>query len=49
MGPRRSRYAGTVKTRLQHLVTAVAIDLARFAARVQDTPAAQTRRFASAS
>ena len=48
MGLRRSRYIGLAKTRLQHLVTAAAINLVRLAARVGDTAAAPTRRSAFA-
>ena len=48
MGLRRSRYVGLAKTRLQHLVTAAAINLMRLAAWVGNTPRSQTRRSAFA-
>ncbi len=40
---RRSRYIGQVKTHLQHLLTAAAINLARYVAWVEGIPLAQTR------
>jgi len=48
-GLRRSRYSGLEKTRLQHLVTATAMNIARLWNWWQDLPKAQTRvsRFAS--
>jgi transposase len=48
-GLRRSRYRGMAKTRLQHVFTAVAINLKRLAAWFEETPRAQTRlsRFAA--
>ncbi len=42
-GMRRSRYIGQVKTHLQHLLTAAAINLARYVAWVKQVPLAQTR------
>lgn len=41
---RRSRYIGLTKTSLQHILTAAAINLTRYAAWLGDTPLAQTRR-----
>ncbi|MFC2037400.1 transposase [Chloroflexota bacterium] len=48
-GLRRSRYRGMDKTHLQHVFTAVAINLIRLAAWFEGTPRAQTRtsRFAA--
>jgi transposase len=48
-GLRRSRYRGMDKTRLQHVFTAVAINLKRLAAWFEETPRSQTRlsRFAA--
>jgi transposase len=48
-GLRRSRYIGIAKTHLQHVFTAVAINLLRLAAWFQETPRGQTRcsRFAA--
>ena len=48
-GLRRSRYRGMAKTHLQHVFTAVAINLKRLAAWFEETPRAQTRlsRFAA--
>ena len=48
-GLRRSRYAGMAKTHLQHVFTAVAINLVRVAAWFEETPRGQTRcsRFAA--
>jgi hypothetical protein len=48
-GLRRSQYRGMAKTRLQHVFTAVAINLKRLAAWFEETPRAQTRlsRFAA--
>jgi transposase len=43
-GLRRSRYIGLAKTHLQHVLTAAAINLTRFAAWLVDTPLAKTRR-----
>lgn len=42
-GLRRSRYIGFAKTHLQHILTAVAINLARFVNWSHETPRAQTR------
>lgn len=42
-GLRRSRYIGQAKTHLQHLLTAVAINLARFVAWLHEVPLAPTR------
>jgi transposase len=46
---RQCRYIGLAKTRLQHIITAVAINLARIGAWWTDTPRAKTRcsRFAA--
>ncbi len=41
---RRSRYVGLAKTHLQHLLTAVAINLVRLVAWLTDTPRTRTRR-----
>jgi len=41
---RRSRYIGLAKTHLQHVATAAAINLARVADWLTETPRAQTRR-----
>ncbi len=41
-GLRRSRYVGTAKTHLQHVFTAVAINLVRVAAWFEETPRGQT-------
>jgi transposase len=48
-GLRRCRYRGTDKTHLQHVFTAVAINLKRLAAWFEETPRSQTRlsRFAA--
>ena len=48
-GLRRCRYLGLAKTRLQHVATAAAIDLARLAAWFEGRPHAPTRvsRFAA--
>ena len=43
-GLRRSRYVGLAKTHLQHLLTAVAINLVRLVAWLADTPRSRTRR-----
>jgi transposase len=43
-GLRRSRYIGLAKTHLQHVLTAVAINLTRFGAWLVGTPLAKTRR-----
>lgn len=43
-GLRRSRYIGLAKTRLQHILTAAAIDLMRAADWFEKAPRAQTRR-----
>ncbi|HKO25442.1 MAG TPA: IS1182 family transposase [Chloroflexota bacterium] len=43
-GLRRSRYVGLAKTHLQHLLTAVAINLVRLVAWLTDTPRSRTRR-----
>jgi Transposase DDE domain len=42
-GLRRTRYRGLVKTRLRHVITAVAINLFRIASWLNGTPLAQTR------
>lgn len=42
-GLRRSRYIGLAKTHLQHVLTAVAVNLARIAAWLAEIPRAQTR------
>ena len=41
---RRTRYIGLLKTRLQHLATAAAINLARLAAWLSDSPKVQRRQ-----
>ncbi len=48
-GLRRSRYIGLPKTHLQHILTAVAMNLTRLSAWLEGTPRAQTRqsRFAA--
>jgi transposase len=48
-GLRRSRYRGLARTRLQHVATAAAIDLARLGDRFRAIPRAATRtsRFAA--
>jgi transposase len=43
-GLRRARYVGQAKTHLQHVVTAVAINVVRLAAWVRGTPHARTRQ-----
>jgi len=43
-GLRRSRYVGLAKTHLQHIFTAVAINLVRLADWFDETPRAQTRQ-----
>jgi len=43
-GLRRSRYIGAAKTYLQHIFTAVAINLVRLAAWFEEAPRARTRR-----
>lgn len=43
-GLRRSRYVGLAKTHLQHILTAVSIDLMRATAWFEETPRARTRR-----
>jgi transposase len=48
-GLRRSRYRGLLKTRLQHIFMAVAINLIRVAAWLNDLPPATTRRSAFAA
>ena len=42
-GLRRCRYIGLAKTRLQHVITAVAVNLVRVAEWHNDTPSAHTR------
>jgi transposase len=42
-GLRRTRYRGLAKTHLQHVLTAVAINLVRIASWISGTPIAQTR------
>ena len=46
---RRARYIGLAKTRLQHLLTAAALNLTRAVAWLQDQPVAQTRLSAFAA
>jgi transposase len=48
-GLRRTRYLGQAKTHLQHLLTAVALNLVRFVAWVQRVPLAPTRTSAFAA
>ena len=43
-GLRRARYLGLARTHLQHVVTAVAINLVRVEAWLAERPRAQTRR-----
>jgi transposase len=43
-GLRQARYAGKAKTRLQHVATAVALNLLRLDAWVDQRPLAKTRR-----
>jgi len=43
-GLRRTRYVGLVKTHLQHLATAAAMNLTRLAAWLDDVPKAHTRQ-----
>jgi transposase len=45
-GLRRSRYVGTAKTQLQHLLTAAALNFVRVAAWLTETPRARTRQSA---
>lgn len=49
LGLRRARYRGLVKTHLQHVATAAALDLSRVAAWLEGRPLAPTRisRFAA--
>jgi hypothetical protein len=42
--PRRSRYVGLVKTHLQHLALAAAINFVRIGQRLDDIPLAKTRQ-----
>jgi len=44
MGLRQARYVGLVKVRLQHLLTAVALNVVRMVTWLQGVPHAQTRR-----
>lgn len=44
MGIRRARYDGLHKTQLQHVLTAVAINLVRIDAVLTQTPRGKTRR-----
>jgi transposase len=46
---RRSRYIGQAKTHLQHILIAVAINLARFVAWINEVPLAETRTSAFAA
>lgn len=46
---RRSRYVGQAKTHLQHILIAVAINLARFVAWINEVPLAETRTSAFAA
>jgi transposase len=48
-GLRRTRYRGLLKTRLQHIFMAVAINLIRVLAWLNDLPLAETRRSAFAA
>ena len=48
MGLRRARYLGIDKTRLQHLITAAAINLVRLAAWIGERPTVRTRHSAFA-
>jgi transposase len=48
-GLRQSRYLGSAKTHLQHLITATAINVVRVAAWLEGTPRAKTRRSAFAA
>jgi transposase len=48
-GLRRSRYIGQAKTHLQHILIAVAINLARFVAWINEVPLAKTRTSAFAA
>lgn len=49
MGLRRARYVGLPKTHLQHVLTAVALNLVRIDALLTETPRGQTRRGALAA
>ncbi len=42
-GLRQSRYIGAAKTRLQHILTAVALNLVRIVAWLEERPRARTR------
>jgi hypothetical protein len=44
MGIRRARYDGLAKVHLQHVLTAVAINLVRIDAVLTETPRGKTRR-----
>lgn len=44
MGLRQARYIGLVKVRLQHLLTAVALNVVRMVTWLHGVPHAQTRR-----
>ena len=48
-GIRQCRYIGHAKTRLQHVLTATALNLVRVAAWLEDAPRATTRRSAFAT
>ena len=48
-GLRRSRYMGQTKTHLQHMLTAVAMNLARFVAWINGVPRSITRTSAFAA
>ena len=48
-GLRRCRYIGLAKTQLQHVFTAIAINIVRVDAWLTDRPRAKTRRSAFAS
>jgi transposase len=48
-GARQCRYIGQAKTRLQHVLTAAALNLVRVAAWLEDTPRARTRQSAFAT
>jgi transposase len=48
-GLRRCQYLGLAKTKLQHVFTAIAINVVRIDAWLTDRPIAKTRRSAFAS
>ncbi len=49
LGMRRSRYIGVVKTHLQHVLTAAAMNLTRAIAWIWEVPRSKTRRSAFAA